>query len=66
MLRTIDRYILRETLPMVFLSLLVLTFMLMIPPLMGQAQDLLTKGVDFVTVATLMAASAVSNLTLSR
>jgi LPS export ABC transporter permease LptG/LPS export ABC transporter permease LptF len=54
MLRTIDRYILRETLPMVFLSLLVLTFMLMIPPLMGQAQDLLTKGVDFVTVATLM------------
>jgi len=54
MLCTIDRYILRETLPMVFLSLLVLTFMLMIPPLMGQAQDLLTKGVDFVTVATLM------------
>lgn len=54
MLRTIDRYILRETLPMVFLSLLVLTFMLMIPPLMGQAQDLLAKGVDFATVATLM------------
>ena len=54
MLRTIDRYILRETLPMVFLSLLVLTFMLMIPPLMGQAQDLLAKGVDFPTVATLM------------
>ncbi|MDA1092715.1 MAG: LptF/LptG family permease [Acidobacteria bacterium] len=54
MLRTIDRYILKETLPMVFLSLLVLTFMLMIPPLMGQAQDLLAKGVDFATVATLM------------
>ncbi len=54
MLRTIDRYIIRETLPMVFLSLLVLTFMLMIPPIMDQAQQLLTKGVDFATVATLM------------
>jgi len=54
MLTTIDRYIMRETLPMVFLSLLVLTFMLMIPPIMDQAQQLLTKGVDFATVATLM------------
>ncbi len=54
MLRTIDRYIIRETLPMVFLSLLVLTFVLMIPPIMGQAQELLAKGVDFATVATLM------------
>ena len=54
MLRTIDRYILRETLPMVFLALLVFTFTLMIPPIMDQAQDLLTKGVDGWTVAHLM------------
>ena len=54
MLRTIDRYIIKETLPLVFLCLLVLTFMLMIPPIMDQAQQLLTKGVDFATVATLM------------
>ena len=55
MLRTIDRYILRETLPMVFLSLLLFTFMLMIPPIMDVAQALLTKGVDGWTVAHLMA-----------
>jgi LPS export ABC transporter permease LptG/LPS export ABC transporter permease LptF len=54
MLRTIDRYILRETLPMVFLSLLMFTFMLMIPPIMEVAQGLMAKGVDSWTVAQLM------------
>ena len=39
---------------MVFLALLVFTFTLMIPPIMDQAQDLLTKGVDGWTVAHLM------------
>ena len=54
MLRTIDRYVLRETLPMVFLVLLVLTFVLLIPPLMQVAQNLLAKGVDAWTVAELL------------
>ena len=39
---------------MVFLALLVFTFTLMIPPIMDEAQELLTKGVDGWTVAHLM------------
>ena len=54
MLGTIDRYILRETLRMVFLSLLVFTFVLMIDPIMRVAQALITKGVDGWTIAQLM------------
>ena len=54
MLSIIDRYILRETLRMVFLSLLVFTFILMIDPIMSVAQTLITKGVDGWTIARLM------------
>ena len=54
MLRIADRYILRETLPMVFLSLLVFTFVLMIPPIMQVAQVLIAKGVDSWTIVQLM------------
>ena len=50
----IDRYILRETLRMVFLTLLVFTFVLMIDPIMRVAQVLITKGVDGWTIAQLM------------
>ena len=54
MLGIIDRYILREALRMVFLSLLVFTFVLMIDPIMRVAQALITKGVDGWTIAQLM------------
>ena len=54
MLSILDRYILRETLRMVFLSLLVCTFILMLDPIMRVAQALITKGVDGWTVAQLM------------
>ena len=54
MLSIIDRYILRETLRMVFLCLLVFTFILMINPIMGVVQELLTKGVGGWTIAQLM------------
>ena len=54
MLRILDRYILRETLPLIFLSLLVFTFVLMIPPIMQVAEALIAKGVDSWTVAKLM------------
>lgn len=54
MLRIVDRYILRETLPLVFLSLLVFTFVLMIPPIMQVAEALIAKGVDSWTITTLM------------
>ena len=54
MFRIIDRYILRETLPPVFLSLLVFTFLLMIDPIMRQARELIAKGVDSWTIVELM------------
>ena len=54
MIRLVDRYILRETLPLVFLSLLVFTFLLMIPPIMQVAEQLIAKGVDGWTIAKLM------------
>ena len=54
MFRILDRYILRETLPLVFLSLLIFTFLLMIPPIMQVAQELIAKGVDTWTIVELM------------
>ena len=54
MLSILDRYILRETLRMVFLTLLVCTFILMLDPIMRVAQALITKGVDGWTIAQLM------------
>ena len=54
MLRIVDRYILKETLPLVFLSLLVFTFVLMVPPIMQVAEALIAKGVDSWTITTLM------------
>ena len=54
MLSIIDRYILRETLRMVFLSLLVFTFLLTLEPIMSVAEPLISKGVDSWTIARLM------------
>ena len=54
MLRIIDRYILREIIPPFCLAVFVLTFLLMIPPVMGVAEDLISKGVDTVTILQLM------------
>ncbi len=54
MLSIIDRYILRETLRMVFLSLLVLTFVLMLQPIMQALPGLMAKGIDGWTIAKLM------------
>ena len=54
MLRITDRYIIREVLPPFVLGLLVLTFILMMPPMMEVAERLITKGVDWSTVARLM------------
>lgn len=54
MLRIVDRYILREVFPPFLLSLLVLTFLLMIPPIMGVAEELIARGVDGLTILRLM------------
>ncbi len=47
MLKTIDRYVIREVLPPFLLSLLVFTFLLEIPPVMRQLETLVAKGVTW-------------------
>ena len=44
MLRTIDRYVIREILPPFFLSLLIFTFLLEIPPVMGDLETARRQG----------------------
>jgi LPS export ABC transporter permease LptG len=47
MLRTIDRYIIRETIPPFLLSLVIFTFLLEIPPVMRDLEVLVAKGVSW-------------------
>ena len=54
MFATIDRYVLREVIAPFFLALVVLTFLLMLPPIMGVAEELIEKGVDLSTIAWMM------------
>ncbi len=54
MFRIIDRYILRETLSPVLLGLLIFTFLLLIPPIMQDARELIAKGVDGWTIVELI------------
>ena len=54
MLKTIDRYVIREVVPPFLLSLLVFTFVLELPPLMGELERLLAKGVPWPTVGRII------------
>ena len=47
MLRTIDRYVIREVIPPFLLALVVLTFVLEIPPVMAHLENLVAKGVSW-------------------
>jgi LPS export ABC transporter permease LptG/LPS export ABC transporter permease LptF len=47
MLKTIDRYVVREVIPPFFLSLLIFTFILEIPPVMRHLETLVAKGVSW-------------------
>ncbi|HEY3886519.1 MAG TPA: LptF/LptG family permease [Vicinamibacterales bacterium] len=47
MLKSLDRYVIREILPPLFLSLLVFTFILELPPVMEQLESLVAKGVSW-------------------
>src|SRR5581483_4802391 len=54
MLSIFDRYLVREiALPFV-LALVVLTFILLMPPILDNAQQLIAKGVDLPTVARIL------------
>ena len=47
MLRTIDRYVIRETIPPFLLSLVIFTFLLEIPPVVRDLEMLVAKGVSW-------------------
>ncbi|HVC18916.1 MAG TPA: LPS export ABC transporter permease LptF [Vicinamibacterales bacterium] len=55
MFRTVDRYIVREIIPPLLISLLVLTFVLEIPPLADQAEKLIAKGVAWPIILRVLA-----------
>jgi LPS export ABC transporter permease LptG/LPS export ABC transporter permease LptF len=54
MFRTLDRYIIRETLAPFGLTLVILTFVLQIPQIMEVAEQLLAKGVDLPTIGRIL------------
>jgi LPS export ABC transporter permease LptG/LPS export ABC transporter permease LptF len=54
MLRTIDRYVIREVLAPFAIVLLVFTFMLLMDPIMGIADKLIAKGVAFSVVVRVL------------
>lgn len=53
--RILDRYVIREILPPFFLSLLIFTFVLTLPPVMQQLEKLVAKGVPWDVAATIIA-----------
>jgi LPS export ABC transporter permease LptG/LPS export ABC transporter permease LptF len=54
MLKTIDRYVLREVIPPFVLALLIFTFILELPPLMEELEKLVAKGVPWQTAAQII------------
>ncbi len=54
MFRTLDRYLIRETLAPFALTFLILTFVLQIPTIMEVAEQLLAKGVDLATIGRIL------------
>src|ERR1700704_5491113 len=55
MFKILDRYIVREVLPPFFLGLVVLTFLLQMPPMLEYGEKFIEKGVPWATVAHLLA-----------
>ena len=53
-MRILDRYVLREILPPFLLSLLILTFILTLPPVMRQLEALVAKGVSWDAAARIV------------
>lgn len=54
-MKTLDRYLVRETLPPFLLALGMFTFLLAVNPMLANARMLLTKGVDLPTVGIMLA-----------
>jgi LPS export ABC transporter permease LptG len=54
MLRTLDRYVIREVIPPFLLSLVIFTFLLEIPPVMKDLEMLVAKGVSWQVAGRIM------------
>ena len=65
MLRTLDRYLIREIVVPFAIALLVFTFMLQIPVLIREAEALVARGVGWSVIARLLLLLLPSALTLS-
>ena len=65
MLRTLDRYIIRETLAPFGLTLLILTFLLQIPTIMDVAEKLIAKGVTLPIIGRILLTLIPSSLALT-
>jgi len=64
-MRIFDRYVLREILPPFLLSLLIFTFVLTLPPVMRQLEQLVAKGVTWGVAAKLVLLLIPSSLGLT-
>jgi LPS export ABC transporter permease LptG/LPS export ABC transporter permease LptF len=53
-MKTLDRYVIREILPPLLLSLLIFTFILEIPPVMEQLESLVSKGVSWTVAGRIL------------
>ena len=54
MLRTLDRYVIREVIPPFLIAVLIFTFLLQLPPLMRELEQLVAKGVSWLTVGKIL------------
>ena len=54
MLKTLDRYVIREIIPPTLIAILIFTFLLQLPPLMEQLERLVAKGVSWSTAAHIL------------
>ncbi len=52
--KILDRYVIREIIPPMILSLLIFTFLLDIPPIMDQLDQLISKGVPWATAGRML------------
>ncbi len=64
-MKTLDRYIIREIIPPFLIALLVFTFILIVPHIIELAEQLITKGVPWGTLLTLMMTLLPSTLALT-
>jgi LPS export ABC transporter permease LptG/LPS export ABC transporter permease LptF len=55
-LKILDRYLVREIVPPLLLALLGLTFVLMMPPILGNAEKLIAKGVSWPVILRVLLA----------